>query len=369
MAKITIELNTDIGDTLFDVIGKLQMKEFERWITHTIDRSRDGNGAAFGPMNVKSSVDDKVTTPMQTSVRFTGGDIDPNGKFPEPATGTTTIPPVTLTNEPPLTDMDGDRKRGEAGPGHRRRTNAQIDDDKRYLDQRARAEAALAAMDKGVHLEERVNADPDDSHIAFTNPDDAPQDAADEAAETAARPQGPPTLEDLRAAIVRYTDKFGAAASVKNMRGILGCGVEQVKEDDIPAAIFKLEHLIRDGGPQTENPGGRYVVTGQTGVEAVDLGGLAKETAAPPTASKADFVEAFKAYARKYDGSDDSSDNGRLIPVTKEDVTKIFAATFGEGTTNLLNIPGGQTPEAFGKIVAAIKQATEDNAFKREVKS
>ena len=56
MAKIIIELDT-ATDSLGDVIQRLQMREFERWITHTIDRSHDHTGAPVGPFRVELSVD------------------------------------------------------------------------------------------------------------------------------------------------------------------------------------------------------------------------------------------------------------------------------------------------------------------------
>ena len=101
------------------------------------------------------------------------------------ANGVDLGPSPVLVTIPALTDMDGDRKRGEAAPGHRRRTNAQIKDDELWLEQKARAEAALKAMDAGVHdhvepatIEELQRA------LAVSTGEERinPEDAADEAA-------------------------------------------------------------------------------------------------------------------------------------------------------------------------------------------
>ena len=88
------------------------------------------------------------------------------------------------------------------------------------------------------------------------------------------------------------------------------------------------------------------------------------QTVSPQIATKADFVTAFQNYGLKYDGEKD--DPTKMV-FTKEDITKIFSQVFGEKVTSLASMPG-QTPENFGKLVAAIERATAENPFRRAVK-
>ena len=251
-----------------------------------------------------------------------------------------------------LTEMDGDRKRGEPKPGGRRRTNAQIAEDERYFEQKTRAEAALAKMEQGVHPEpgsvehEDVVRKRQDEFMADQN---GSQDAADEAAETAARPAGEPTMEDLRAAVTRYIDKFSQVNWIKNGRAIIGRAVHEYEKHlgEIPTAIKAIEKAIAEHG------------VADTPAET----SLFDEKPAEPTATQADLIDAMKAYGKRYDGSDDTNN----MPLTKQDLPKVFAEVFGSHVTGLGSMPD-RTPENFGKIVAAIQRATAENVFRREVK-
>lgn len=355
MAKIIIELDTRLGDTFRTVLDAF------------LDATPAGRDI-YDPNVYKAP-------PGSTSVVFTE---DANTETPDLGVTPEGVwvdkkkyngPLMTPEQEkaafviPALSDMDGDRKRGEAAPGHRRRTNAQIESDKLWEKQKARAEAALKKMDAGVHDEmkiEGVKIDTSGGGASFTISTGEerinPEDAADEAAETAARlASETPTLEDLRAVVALYIDKFGHAASVKNMKTIIGCAVAECPVAEIPNAIAKVK-LAMDGGTVITpvNP-----ATGKPSAELFD------DEPAPVTATKAAVVEAIKAYGRKYDGNDTDQDK---MPITREDVPRLFTETFGAGVTNMSTMPD-QKPETLGKILVAIKAATEENKFGREAKS
>ena len=250
----------------------------------------------------------------------------------------------------PLGPYDGERKRGTALNGGRR-TKAQIESDTLYFDQernreadKARdrdpavktvtfktAEAAVAAMEAGVEPsifsgEERVN--PEDE-----------QDEASEAAESAE-----PTLETLRAAYVRYSNKFGVPAAIKDIKVILGCGVAEVPKDKVPEALAKIEAAMA-----AENIDA-YLAT-------------LREPDKAPTATKAQLMAAIMGYGKKYDGTEKPDD----MTLTKQDLPVIFTELFGAGVTGLGSMKE-QTPEAFGVLLAAIRQATETNRFERKVR-
>ncbi len=291
----------------------------------------------------------------------------------------------------PLGPRDGDRVRGHAKPGGKRRTNAQIEEDDRYFAQKARAEAAMAEMERGVKnqafLEGRRAQDgpdwkssaPTGDHgreFTFTaysesapisaaamasistgaprvNPEDAAKDAADEAAETAAHASVAPTLEDLRAEIAKYIEKFGVKASVNNMRNILGCSPDKVPAAEIENAIAKVRAAIDGATVMTPNSPIGNTPTVSVMPPPVEV--------APTTATREELFEAIKAYARKYDGTDDVED----MPNTKQDLPQVFTRMFGKGVTGFGSMPD-KTPEAFGRVLLAIREATDTNAFKRE---
>jgi hypothetical protein len=233
--------------------------------------------------------------------------------------------------------MDGDRERGKAGPGHRRRTNEQIKSDDEYFAAHSQPAplapgAAEALISTG---EERIS----------------PEDAADEAAETATRAGDKPTIEDLRAAVGRYTEKFGAKASIDSIRTIIGCPIIEVKEDGVAAAIGRVEIAIAGGEPLYGAP----KALEEAPNEPVDL------PTEPAHTTKADVIEAFAAYGKKYDGVSDP----KLMALTREDLPKVLENTFGAGATTIGKIP--QTPEGFGKAMTAVYEAVRDNPFKRSV--
>ena len=369
MAKITIELDTNEAGSL-SLDNALAHIGFIRRHQRIMVVDAGASSDAYDPNAYKAPAgstnvvfrdgyavkgDDGALAGASAAAERIVADADANGVDLGPS-------PVLVTI-PALTDMDGDRKRGEAAPGHRRRTNAQIKDDELWLEQKARAEAALKAMDAGVHdhvepatIEELQRA------LAVSTGEERinPEDAADEAAETAARPAGPPTLEDLRAVVALYIDKFGHAASVKNMKTIIGCAVAECPAAEIPNAIAKVR-LALDGSVTITpvNP-----ATGRPSAEPETAELFGDKPAAPVTATKADVVAALMAYAAKFDGSQDPE----KMPITKEDMPKVFAATFGAGVSGMGSMPD-QKPETLGRILTAIQAATEKNTFKREAKS
>lgn len=337
MAKITISiaLDTADGDSLDNALGEMgYFRADDPEVTRdNLDRlPPTDNLGDEGDMPTGV-----VTIPVKaTEYMSTTQGPDPKAKFGEIALG----------------PMDGDRKRGEAGPGRRRRTNAQLEEDKRFFDQQGRAEAFAAVKPGTASIS---------SGEPRVDPADAAQDAADEAAETATRPSGPPTLEDLRAAVTRYSDKFGPVNTVANIRGIIGCPVNEVPADQIGNAIAKVQKAIEGFGVITPNsPVDDKPVEPEPGSLFGDDTPSAPATVT--TATKADIVEALKAYGRKYDGTDTRD----KMPLTMEDCGRIFKAEFGEGCEGIRDLD--QTPETFAKAVNAVVAATYANPFKREVR-
>ena len=254
MAKIIIELDTEKGDTLRDALDRLMVG---------IDISTDPPTIDVATLQPGPIIAAAHEAPAgSTTVQFSEKPI-----LRAVETATVGAPPSAEAKwpEPTLGPMDGDRKRGEAGPGHRRRTNAQIAEDNLYLEQKARAEAALRQMDKGVHPEpgseewEDKKQREHDAAISSGEERVNPEDAADEAAETAARASDAPTLEDLRAAVAEYIGVHGVKASVDNMRAIVGCPIDKVPPGEIANAIAKVKvgDVGNDSG-DTELAGRRH---------------------------------------------------------------------------------------------------------------
>lgn len=241
---------------------------------------------------------------------------------------------------PKTTAMDGDRERGKAGPGHRRRTNEQIKADDAYFAAHPQPAPLAPGSDEPMIStgEERIS----------------PEDAADEAAETAARAGEKLTIEDLRAAVGRYTEAFGAKASIDNIRTIIGKPMIEVAPEDIAAAIARVEAATR---------GQTVDMTVLTETAPIPESALADKPTEPVHATKADVVEAIMAYGKKYDGV---SDDPKKMPCTTEDMPKIFVAAFGAGVVGLKTAP--QTPEGYGKAMTAVYAAVRDNPFKRTAK-
>jgi hypothetical protein len=253
---------------------------------------------------------------------------------------------------PKPTAMDGDRERGKAGPGHRRRTDKQIAEDTAYF-----ASEFKNQPSEGGSAEAPLAPGSEQPLISTGEERISPEDAADEAAETAAHATDKPTLETLRAAVGRYTETFGAKASVANIRAIIGKPMIEVAEEELPAAIARVEAATR---------GETIAVTTLTETapipESVFGDALADKPTEPVHATKADVIEAFAAYGKKYDGVSDP----KLMTITREDLPKVLEGVFGAGATTVAKIP--QTPEGFGKAMTAVYVAVRDNPFGRTPK-
>ncbi len=237
---------------------------------------------------------------------------------------------------PPAATPGSMRVRGQPAPGKKRRTAAEVAEDLAHA-QTDRPAQVPAAISTG---ESRIN--PEDDPVEFAQRQrDALADAADEAAESAARAGGPPTMDDLRAAVKRYADKFGPEAAIANVRTILGVPMLETPPDQIGNAIAKMDYATN--------------------------GGLSEPQAAPTSlfddakpsrvAKREDIIAAMTAYCVKYDGTDDPN----KAPNGQADLPRIMDKACGVTRISLLP----QTPEGFGAAHAAILAATAGNPFGR----
>lgn len=256
---------------------------------------------------------------------------------------------------PKVAKANPDRPWGQPSPGKKRRSGAEVAEDEAYYTAHAfdppivtnTPRAAEAAISTGA---ERVD----------------PQDAADEAAETAARKSDKLTLEDVRRAVAVWSEKVGPARAIKELRDILGGhSLIELPEADWRKAVDNLEWAAA-------NPDSKAVFVPN---------GIAKAIAEhhatpsmpelkvdePKTGTPDTVIEALKGYGKKFDGTDIPGLKGVNMPITSEDMPKLFGEIFGAKVTGLGSMP--QTPEAFGQITAAIVAATRENTFKREVRA
>lgn len=101
-------------------------------------------------------------------------------------------------------EQNATRKRGEPSPGKKRRTAAEVAED----------EAAEAAETKQNISTGEARVDPENPE-ADDSEADAAQDAADEAAEVEAHrdPEKPLTIDDVKAVVMAYAEKYGMPAA------------------------------------------------------------------------------------------------------------------------------------------------------------
>lgn len=369
MAIITIELNTVLGDTLQDVVNAILAQ------TKPVPHGNTASGAAAGDL-----------TPKDLS--YTSGDtINLSTTSTSGATVKVETKPGSVTaglNGPVVAygPFDGDRKRGEPGAGHRRRTNAEIAEDKLYFDSlNVPGHVAVAAMENGVHPEGQSAPDPTSASTAGgsaktvettvsakiwtieqstsissgeerVGPDDA-QDAADEAAESAKSRGAEPTLDDLRRAVGAYQQKFGMAQASVRVKDILGMPLFEVPSKDFGVMIHKVmaavEHDQKDGTKFTP-------VQTQSGV-------VQQATIVLPKIATRDEVNAaLNDYATRYDGSLDP----KQMPVTREDVPRLLERLFGAGKKSFNDFE--KSPENLGRVLAAVRAEIEKNTFGRTPK-
>lgn len=191
------------------------------------------------------------------------------------------------------------------------------------------------------------------------------QDAADEAAESAARKAehgDAPTHDDLRTAFGRYMVKFGPEAGVKNIRAILGSGIEAVPTDKIVETIAKIDGLIASGKPLPDAAPISNVPIPEPQPPTESLFDDKPAERAPYVSTRAEVNAIARSYGARYDGTDDPN----KMTFAKEDLPKILHEAIG--LTSIIKIPGDQ-PEMMGKAYLAFKHAIETNPFKREVRA
>jgi hypothetical protein len=325
-----------------------------------------------GPEGVSRPDESDMSDMQAAAYSKTEAEIKSYGQMPAAAPGAeilkTTAEMVRANlaaNAQPLSPMDGERKRGEPAPGHRRRTNAQIAEDNAYLAQSASLGGVTLSESDSAAVRGTLVTNTSKSTGPEVSSEDAAQDAADEAAETAQRKSDKPTLEDLRAAVGRYTAKVGAVASINSIRDIMGfkCAMIDVPEDGIPLAIRRIEAAIRGEFKEPGNPtdAASAAETGSASLETATAGTAAPAEPAPGT--KAEVVAAIMTYGKKYEGGVKPED----LVLTREDMPKILTKLFGDAVKTIPAIP--QTPEAYGRARDAIDAATRDNPFNRAVKS
>lgn len=206
-----------------------------------------------------------------------------------------------------------------------------------------------------------------------------PQDTADEAAEAAAAREangGKLTLNDVRRLAKAYADKYGHEAGVHDLRGIIGCAIPEIPHDDqaaLAAAIGKIEHAIATGRPNRPEPpkpaGDTPVILAAIDKVMADApkpetGSLfgepepPKETAAP-TATKGEFTQVCIDYAKKFDPK--MATDPLKSTMMQNDVNNIGKQATGTSDSKVVM----NDPTQIYKVVAAVRQAIEENPFKR----
>ncbi len=370
MSIINITIDTSKGDTLQDALQALMTSnrlEFPRYPEpkSVVDPNPFGyaesdkitTASNGGTVSAKITVDQNVSTInaqvgyVSASTMFNEGDVAKS------------MPTATLA----LSAMDGDRKRGEPGAGHRRRTNAQIAEDEAWFKQRGHA--AVATMDLGTEAPETraQTADPSSpksdsattqpsqefiseslisSGAARGNPEDDAQDAADEAAESASHRRSEATLDDLRKVIGEYQKKFGMAQAAAKTLEYTGYPIFEVPSKDIPLVIARWQAAIEHDKP---NDAKFTPIKTESGV--------VQGTPAPATREQVNA--AINDYATKFDGSL----NPVEMVITKTDIPRLMERLFGAGKNNFNAIE--RTPDNYGRVIAAIRAEIGKNTFGR----
>lgn len=183
------------------------------------------------------------------------------------------------------------------------------------------------------------------------DPEVAAQDAQDEKAGQDRSES--PTRDDVREAVARYGKKFGMPACIKDMPGILGCGVVELPEEKFEEMIAKIDLLIARPPTEEEAEAGLFGST------------PTPEKEYTPTPEKEytrqDVIASFIRYAVKYDGK----------PPTKESPGANVSAdgpvllNRAVGVASIPEIPN--EPAKFRKCVKMIEAAIEANPFNRKV--
>jgi hypothetical protein len=226
------------------------------------------------------------------------------------------------------------RKHGEPSPGHRRRTKVEMAEDRAYFaahpqeepqTQDGLSEEDAAAISSG---EERIN------------PEDAPSETEQSKSSL--------THDDLRAAVGRFSKKFGIAKAQATIPGLIGGPIIEIPSDKIGDTIAAVERATNEAPMPYFEPT----------PEPAPLFDEPEKT----EATIDDVNEAIFSYARKYDGSAEPA----KMKVTMVDVPKILQGLFGAEVVKPRRIP--PSPQNFGVALSAINKAITDNPYKRAAK-
>lgn len=227
------------------------------------------------------------------------------------------------------------RERGQPSPGKARRTKAEIAEDET---------ADKADADRGgytQHMTEEFSEQQigtGEERISPEDEADAAVDAADEAAETEAT-GGLVPRERLRKALGALGIKAGVEAVKPG--GLLGMAVQDVPEDQIEAAIAKLEAAKQVN----------FVNTGKSEPTVFEV---------EKPATKDELMAAMLDYAEIFDGTRDP----KKAVLASEDCGKVFKLIFGDEVASMSKVPADQ----YDKAIAGIREAITKNPYDRERK-
>ncbi|WP_048647534.1 hypothetical protein [Nitratireductor soli] len=351
------------GETGEEVLGKMrQLLGAPRVATISPEEAEEIR--ARGPDGISREPNETWRTEQY------GARVDPRAvgvDFAEPGSDRTVIAKVEKAddgsvNVTEIAELDT-RPIGAPSEGNKRRNSAEKTDDDAWeafaaekgvsLEKlnavisehgRAAAEASLKEMpDSGDKPsistgEERVGPEDDAETIA--------QDTADEAAETEAN-GGLAPIDELRRAVGAYQKKHGMAAAVALCAedGLIGCGIHEVEEDNIPEMVKRVRAATE-------------AKVDELGDIPASLDRREKKADPEPTAAKADVQKAMLRYAKRFDGQDTDMN---AMPFTMEDCPKVFALLFGKDVAKLSQVP----EDGYAKAVAGIDEAIAKNPFKR----
>jgi hypothetical protein len=234
----------------------------------------------------------------------------------------------------------GSRKLGEPGPGRKRRSKKEMEEDN------ARLARSIPVLKMAEPTLEDVRSSLAERAARGGEAIIAKSESAPIVVDTSG-----PTLENLRSAVARYTAKVGAATTIANIRTIIGGPIIDVPPEGIADAIARVEAAINGAPlPKTPDPDPEPEEEKEKEIAVV-------------TATKEAVIGSLMAYGKRFDGTSDT--NAMLI--TKIDMPKLFTQAFGAGVTGLGSMP--QSSEDFGKISMLIDDAVKRNPFNREVKA
>lgn len=242
------------------------------------------------------------------------------------------------------------RKPGEPAPGRKRRTKEELAEDEAYFKVNPTAASTQLAKSSPSGSTASASGAAISTGDARVDPAVVAQDEADEAAESAANRDGKLTLDDVRHAFGVYARKVGMPAAIGSIRDILGSPLNDVPQtqEALAKAIESINTAMGAPGPVT-----------------ITQDFLPKEPEPPVHGTKAECYEALRAYGRKYDGSTEPAKMANTMVDGPEILTKLF----GKKVTGFSAAQGGfpESPENYGRALAAINAAVRDNPFKRQV--